>query len=329
MELTLSCLVPFHGNVLHLRNYVSVRGTHFGECVIDANWHAFKHCNARRIGGCCHTDFFTVNRGAGKLELKSVYQTVFSGLDHFDAAILTKVCDVQCDQRTVVVDGNVPFGVTVRLIVYRNLGLLDNIAAVDNLTRFCISVFVGRTDNSNFFTIVIIYSEFGATEVNTRLSIGFQNLNVTLLEFVGRVNGREGTLNCVNGYSPLSLTITLVIERERCLDYSIGSVRNICGFGITTVIGRPDGSDLRTGRIINRKDRAAKSSVVLGCFLINLNVTFLQLVNCIDSDNTIIDRADGSGPFLCARIGVVCREHSLNDFIGTVRKVFLSTCITV
>ena len=298
MELTLSYLIPLDGNVLRLRNHITVRGTHFGKCIINANWHAFKHRNTCFVGGGCHTDFLTINRSAGKLKLKSVYKSVFSGLDHFDAAILTKVCDVQCDQRTVVVDGDVPFGVTVRLIVHGHLGFLDNIAAVGNLTGFGIALGIGRTDNGNFFAIVIVNSEFGATEVFTRLIIGFQDLDVAFLKLVRCINRCESTLSCIDGYCPLSLTVTLIVERERGLDYAIGTVRNICGFSITTVVGRSNGGYFGAGGVIDGEDSTAKCCIIFQCLLINLNVTFLQLVNCIDSDNTIIGRTDGTGPFL-------------------------------
>ena len=241
MELALCYLIPLDSNILHLRNNVTVWGIYFGKLIVNANWHAFKYSNTCFVGSSCHTDFFTVNRGAGKLELKPVYKSVLSGLNHLDAAILTKVCDVQCDKRTVVVNGNVPCGVTIRLIVHGNLGFLDNVATIGNLTGFCISFRIGRTDNRNFFTIVVIYSEFSAAEVFTRLIIGLQNLNVALFKFIRRIDGRESTFCSVNGNCPLSLTISLIVERECCLDYSIGSVRNICGFGITTVIGRSNG----------------------------------------------------------------------------------------
>ena len=238
MELALCYLIPLDSNILHLRNNVTVWGIYFGKLIVNANWHTFKYSNTCFVSGGCHADFLTVNRGAGKLELKPVYQTVFSGLDHLDAAILTKVCDVQCNKRTVVVNGDIPCSVTIRLIVHGHLGFLDNIAAVGNLTGFRISLRIGRTDNSNFFAIVIVDSEFSAAKVFTRLIIGFQNLDVALLEFVRGIDGRKCTFCCVNGNCPLSLTISLIIERERRLDYAIGSVRNICGFGIATVIGR-------------------------------------------------------------------------------------------
>lgn len=45
MELTLCYLIPLDGNVLGFRNYIAFRGTHFGKCVINANWHAFKYSN--------------------------------------------------------------------------------------------------------------------------------------------------------------------------------------------------------------------------------------------------------------------------------------------
>ena len=328
MELTLCYLIPLDSNILHLRNNVTVWGIYFGKLIVNANWHTFKYSNTCFVSGGCHADFLTVNRGAGKLELKPVYQTVFSGLDHLDAAILTKVCDVQCNKRTVVVNGDIPCSVTIRLIVHRHLGFLDNIAAVGNLTGFRISLRIGRTDNGNFFAIVIVDSEFSAAEVFTRLIIGFQNLDVALFEFVRCIDGRESTFCSVNGDCPLSLTISLIVERERRLDHAIGSVRNICGFSITTVIGRSNGGNFGARGVIDSKYCTAKSTVVLRSFFINLNVTFFQLVNCIDSDNTIIGRADSSGPFFCTRVGVVYREHSLNDLIGTVRDVFLSTCIT-
>ena len=329
MELTLCYLIPLDSNILHLRNNVTIWGIHFGKLIVNANWHAFKYGNTGFIGSGCHTDFLTVNRGAGKFELKSVYKSVFGGLDHLDAAILTKVCDVQCNKRTVVVNGNIPCGITIRLIVHGNLGFFDNVATIGNLTGFCISFRISRTDNGNFFTIVIIYSEFSAAEIFTRLIIGFQNLDVALFKFIRRIDGRERTFCSVNGNCPLGLTISLIIERERRLDYAIGSVRNIYGFGITTVVGRSNGGYFGTRGVIDGEYCAAKSTVVLRSFLINLNVTFFQLIHSIDGNNTIVGRADGTGPFLCARIGIVCREHSLYDFICAVRKVFLGSCITV
>ena len=323
MELTLCYLIPLDSNILHLRNNVTVWGIYFGKLIVNANWHTFKYSNTCFVSGGCHADFLTVNRGAGKLELKPVYQTVFSGLDHLDAAILTKVCDVQCNKRTVVVNGDIPCSVTIRLIVHGHLGFLDNIAAIGNLTGFRISLRIGRTDNRNFFTIVVIYSEFSAAEVFTRLIIGFQNLDVALFEFVRGIDGRESTFCSVNGNCPLSLTISLIVERECCLDYSIGSVRNICGFRITTVVGRSDGRYLGTCGIIDREDSPAKSCTVYIFLFVDLDVAFFQLIHRVDGNNTIICGAYRAGPFLCARISIVCREHGLYNFIGTVRNIFL------
>ena len=58
-----------------------------------------------------------------------------------------------------------PFGVSIRLIVHRNLGFLDNIAAIGNLTGFGIAFGIGRTDNGNLFAIIVVDSEFCTTEV--------------------------------------------------------------------------------------------------------------------------------------------------------------------
>ena len=111
---------------------------------------------------------------------------------------------------------------------------------------------------------------------------------MSLLKLVRRIDGREGAFRCVNGNCPLSLTVAFVIERERGLDYAVGTIRNICGFGITTVIGRSNSGYFSARGVINGKDGTAKSTVVLRSLLINLNVTFLQLVNCIDSDYIVL-----------------------------------------
>ena len=55
----------------------------------------------------------------------------------------------------------------------------------------------------------------------------------------------------INGDLPFRLAVRLIVEREGRFDHSVGAVRNICGFGISTIIGRPNGCYLCAGHIVD------------------------------------------------------------------------------
>ena len=76
---------------------------------------------------------------------------------------------------------------------------------------------------------------------------------MTLFEPVISIDRCQAAVCGINGDLPFGLTVRLIVEWEGRLDYSVGAVRNTCGFGISTIIGRPNGCYLCAGHIVDRK----------------------------------------------------------------------------
>ena len=251
IKLALGHFIPLDRNVLHLRDHISLGGVLFGKRVVRTDWDSLKHSCTGRISSDGHIHGLAVFGDAGQAESQSLHQTVFGSFAYFDHTILAQVGNVQGDKRTVVVNCYLPLRIAVRLIIDRHLGLFYNIIAIDDLAGLGIAVFVCRSDHGDFLTVQIIDSEFRSAEVLSGFGIGFQNFNMTLFEPVISIDRCQAAMCGINGDLPLRLTVRLIVEREGRLDHSVGAVRNIRGFGISTVIGRPDVRYLCAGHIVD------------------------------------------------------------------------------
>ena len=312
--------IPLDRNVLHLRDHISLWGVLFGKRVIRTDRDTLKHSCAGRIGCNGHIHTLTVFGDAGQAENQALHQTVFGGLADFDHTVLAQVGNVQGDKRAVIVDCNFPLCIAIRLVVDRNLGLFHNIIAIDDLTGFGIAVFVCRSDHGDFFTVQIIDSEFRSAEVLSGFGVGFQNFNMTLFEPVIGIDRCQAAMCGINGDLPFRLTVRLIVKREGRLDHSVGAVRNICGFGISTIIGRPNGRYLCARHIVDRKDGSLERLIGTGRFFIDLNIALFQFIDGLDRYHAVIGSADRASPLLGSRIGVVCRENRFHDFVGAKRQ---------
>ena len=264
IKLALGHFIPLDRNVLHLRDHISLWGVLFGKRVIRTDRDALKHGCAGRIGRNGHIHGLTVFGDAGQAENQTLHQAVFGGFTDFDHTVLAQVGNVQGDKRTVIVDRHFPLCIAVRLVIDRNLGLFHNIIAIDDLTGLGIAVFVCRSDHGDFFTVQIIDSEFRSAEVLSGFSVGFQNFNMTLFEPVIGIDRCQAAMCGINGDLPFRLAVRLIVEWEGRLDHSVGAVRNICGFGISTSIGRPDGCYLCARHIVDRKDGSLERLIGAG-----------------------------------------------------------------
>ena len=312
--------IPLDRNVLHLRDHISLWGVLFGKRVIRTNRDTLKHSCAGRIGCNGHIHTLTVFGDAGQAESQPLHQAVFGGFTDFDHTVLAQVGNVQGDKRTVIVDRHFPLRIAVRLVIDWNLGLFHNINAIDDLTGLGIAVFVCRSDHGDFFTVQIIDSEFRSAEVHSGFGVGFQNFNMPLFEPVIGIDRCQAAMCGINGDLPFRLTVRLIVKREGCLDHSVGAVRNICGFGISTIIGRPDGRYLCARHIVDRKDGSLERLIGTGRFFIDLNIALFQLIDGLDRYHAVIGSADCAGPLLGSRIGVVCRKNRFHDPVGAKRQ---------
>ena len=251
IKLALGYFIPLDRNVLHLRDHISLGGVLFGKRVVRTDRDTLKHGCAGRIGHSGHIHGLAVFGGAGQAESQPLHQTVFGGFTDFDHTVLAQVGNVQGDKRTVIVDRHFPLCIAVRLVIDRNLGLFHNIIAIDDLTGLGITVFVCGSDHGDFFTVQIIDSEFRTTEILSGFGVGFQNFNMTLFEPVISIDRCQAAVCGINGDLPFRLTVRLIVEWEGRLDHSVGAVRNICGFGISTIIGWADGRYLCAGHIVD------------------------------------------------------------------------------
>ena len=312
--------IPLDRNVLHLRDHISLWGVLFGKRVIRTNRDTLKHSCAGRIGCNGHIHTLTVFGDAGQAENQALHQAVFGGFTDFDHTVLTQVGNVQGDKRAVIVDRHFPLCIAVRLVIDRNLGFFHNIIAIDDLTGLGIAVFVGRPDHGDLFTVQIIDGEFRSAEVLSGFSVGFQNFNMTLFEPVIRIDRCQAAVCGINGDLPFRLAVRLIVEWEGRLDHSVGAVRNICGFGISTIIGRPDGCYLYARHIVDRKDGSLERLIGTGRFFIDLNIALFQLIDGLDRYHAVIGSADRASPLLGSRIGVVRRENRFRDPVGAKRQ---------
>ena len=256
--------IPLDRNVLHLRDHISLGGVLFGKRVVRTNRDTLKHSCAGRIGCNGHIHTLTVFGDAGQAENQALHQAVFGGLADFDHTVLAQVGNVQSDKRTVIVDRHFPLRIAVRLVIDRHLGLFYNIIAIDDLAGLGIAVFVCRSDHGDFFTGEIVDGKFCSAEVLPGFGIGFQNFNMTLFEPVISIDRCQAAVCGINGDLPFRLAVRLIVEWEGRLDHSVRAIRNICGFGIATVIGRSDGRYLCAGHIIDRENGALECLVGAG-----------------------------------------------------------------
>ena len=143
---------------------------------------------------------------------------------------------------------------------------------------------------------------------------------MTLSEPVISIDRCQAAVCGINGDLPFGLTVRLIVEWEGRLDYSVGAVRNICGFGISTIIGRPDGRYLRTGHIVDCENGAFERLIGAGRFFIDLNIAFFQLIDGLYRYHAVIGSTDRASPLLGSRIGVVRRENGFHDFVGAKRQ---------
>ena len=314
--------IPLDRNVLHLRDHISLWGVLFGKRVVRTDRDSLKHSRTGRISSDGHIHGLAVFGGAGQAESQALHQAVFGGLADFDHTVLAQVGNVQGDKRTIIVDRHFPLCIAIRLVIYRNFGLFHDIIAIDDLTRLGITVFACGSNHGNFFSVQIIDSEFRTTEILSGFSIGFQNFNMTLFESVIGIDRCQAAVCGINGDLPFRLTVRLIVEWEGRLDHSVGAVRNICGFGISTIIGRPDGCYLCARHIVDRKDGSLECLIGAGGFFVDLDIALFQLIDSLDRYHAIVGGADRAGPFLGSRIGVVRREDRFHDFVGAKRQPF-------
>ena len=189
-----------------------------------------------------------------------------------------------------------PLGICFLIVVCRDLGFTNDIAAVSDLSGFRVTIFIGRTDYRNFLAVFGINRKLCAAEVDTRLSIRFQDLNEAFLQLIGRLDGHNSVIAAAYCYRPLRLAMGCIVLREGSLYNTILTVRNIFRFCIASVVGRTNGSYLTSGRIIYGKDGSTQVVSIFCCFLINLNVAFLQFIDRIDGYNTVIGRIHSNSP---------------------------------
>ena len=251
IKLALGHFIPLDRNILHFRNHISLEGVLFGKSVVRTDRDALKHGCAGHISSNGHIHGLAVFGGAGQAESQSLHQTVFGSFANFDHTVLAQVGNIQGDKRTVIVDRYLPLRIAVRLVIDRNLCLFYNIIAIDDLTGLGIAVFVCGTDYGDFFTVQIIDSEFRSAEVLSGFSVGFQNFNMALFESVISIDRCQAAVCGINGDLPFRLTVRLIVKREGRFNHSVGAIRNICGFGISAIIGRPDGCYLCAGHIVD------------------------------------------------------------------------------
>ena len=150
---------------------------------------------------------------------------------------------------------------------------------------------------------------------------------MTLFEPVIRIDRCQAAMCGINGDLPFRLTVRLIVKREGRLDHSVGAVRNICGFGISTIIGRPDGRYLCARHIVDRKDGSLERLIGTGRFFIDLNIALFQLIDGLDRYYAVIGSADCTDPLFGSRIGVVCRENRFHDSVGAKRQPLFGTGI--
>ena len=141
-----------------------------------------------------------------------------------------------------------------------------------------------------------------------------------LFEPVIGIDRCQAAMCGINGDLPFRLTVRLIVKREGRLDHSVGAVRNICGFGISTIIGRPDGRYLCARHIVDREDGPLERLIGTGRFFIDLNIALFQLIDGLDRYHAVIGSADCAGPLLGSRIGVVCRKNRFHDPVGAKRQ---------
>ena len=320
IKLALGHFIPLDRNVLHLRDHISLGGVLFGKRVVRTDRDALKHGRTDRIGHSGHIHGLAVFGDAGQAESQSLHQTVFGSFAYFDHTVLAQVGNVQGDKRAVIVDRYLPLRIAVRLVIDWDFGLFHNIIAIDDLAGLGITVFVRGSDHGNLFTGQIIDGEFCSAEVLSGFGVGFQNFNMTLFESVISIDRCQAAVCGINGDLPFGLTVRLIVEWEGRLDYSVGAVRNICGFGISTIIGRPDGRYLRTGHIVDCENGAFERLIGAGRFFIDLNIAFFQLIDGLYRYHAVIGSTDRASPLLGSRIGVVRRENGFHDFVGAKRQ---------
>ena len=87
---------------------------------------------------------------------------------------------------------------------------------------------------------------------------------MTLFESVISIDRCQAAVCGINGDLPFRLTVRLIVEREGRLDHSVGAVRNICGFGISTIIGRPDGRYLCARHIVDCENGSFECLIGVG-----------------------------------------------------------------
>ena len=320
IKLALGYFIPLDRNILDLRDHISLWGVLFGKRVIRTDRDTLKHGRTDRIGCNGHIHTLTVFGDAGQAESQALHQAVFGGLADFDHTVLAQVGNVQGDKRTVIVDRHFPLCIAVRLVIERGLGLFHNIIAIDDLARLGIAVFVGRPDHGDLCTVQIIDGEFRTAEVLSGFGVGFQNFNMPLFEPVIGIDRCQAAMCGINGDLPFRLTVRLIVKREGRLDHSVGTVRNICGFGISTIIGRPDGRYLCARHIVDREDGPLERLIGTGRFFIDLNIALFQLIDGLDRYHAVIGSADCASPLLGSRIGVVCRKNRFHDPVGAKRQ---------
>ena len=264
IKLALGHFIPLDRNVLHLRNHISLGGVLFGKRVVRTDRDAFKHGCAGRIGRNGHIHGLAVFGGAGQAENQSLHQTVFGSFADFDHTVLAQVGNVQGDKRAVIVNRHFPLCIDVRLVIDRDFGLFHNIIAIDDLAGLGIAVFVCGSNHGDLFTVQIIDGKFRSAEILSGFDVGFQNFNMTLFEPVISIDRCQAAMCGINGDLPFRLAVRLIVEWEGCLDHSVGAVRNICGFGISTIIGRPDGCYLCARHIVDCEDGSLERLIGAG-----------------------------------------------------------------
>ena len=87
---------------------------------------------------------------------------------------------------------------------------------------------------------------------------------MTLFEPVISIDSCQTAVCGINGNLPFSLNVRLIVEWEGRLDHSVGAVRNICGFGISTIIGWSDSRYLCARHIVDCENGALERLISAG-----------------------------------------------------------------
>ena len=87
---------------------------------------------------------------------------------------------------------------------------------------------------------------------------------MTLFESVISIDRCQAAMCGINGDLPFRLAVRRIVKREGRFDHSVGAVRNICGFGISTIIGRPNGRYLCAGHIVDCENGSLEGFVGTG-----------------------------------------------------------------